>query len=68
MNLAQFIIWLRKYKMIDNKTSVTIELELQKFGIIIGALQELPYKISAELIVEIQEKVNQFLKDTENSA
>jgi len=51
--------------MTDGNTPITITLELQKLSVIVSALQELPYRVSSELIMEIQEKVGEFLKDSE---
>jgi hypothetical protein len=51
--------------MTDGNTPITITLELQKLSVIVSALQELPYRVSSELIMEIQEKVGEFLKGSE---
>jgi hypothetical protein len=57
----------RKIKMVDGKKEITVTLELQKLSVIVNALQELPYKVSSELILEIQEKVGEFIKNSDNA-
>ena len=53
--------------MVDGKKEITVTLELQKLSVIVNALQELPYKVSSELILEIQEKVGEFIKNSDNA-
>lgn len=50
--------------MVDGNKLITINLELEKLRIIVSALQELPYKVSSELILEIQEKVGEFINNS----